>query len=61
MDVEEHERFCLHVATRDVDLPKAVTSVERCQPSTMQPDLLLDRSGLAVRALGLNRQETERA
>lgn len=26
--VGEHERFYLHVATKDVDLPEAVTSVE---------------------------------
>lgn len=48
--VGEHERFCLHVATKDVDLPEAVKSAEPCQSLAMQPDLLLDRSGLDVAA-----------
>ena len=49
------------MATEDVDLPQAVTLVECRQSSAMQPDLLRDRSDLAVAALGQNGQQTGRA
>lgn len=56
----EHEKFCLHLAAKDVDLPEVVTS-ERCQSSAMQPYLFLDRSRLAMATLDPNRQQTGRA